>query len=151
MEIVAKIEAALEPLIEQHGMELVDVQWATESGRKILRVFIDKPGGILLSDCETMSAVIGQRLDDDTVVASQYVLEVSSPGMERVLKKEKDFARFVGTRARIVTDAPINGQRNFCGSLQAAAHGTVTINDLTNGMKEIPLKAILRARLDPEF
>lgn len=150
MGIVEKIEASLGPLVEQHGMELVDVQWATESGRKVLRVFIDKPGGILLSDCETMSAVIGQRLDEDSVVASRYVLEVSSPGMDRVLKKEKDFARFIGERARIVADAPINGQRNFCGILQAAANGTVTVNDVTNGVIEIPFKTIVRARLDPE-
>jgi ribosome maturation factor RimP len=151
MGVIEDVEKQLDPLLQEHGMELVDVQWATESGKKILRVFIDKPGGVKLVDCEHMSAVISAKLDELNTIPVHYLLEVSSPGLDRVLKKEKDFARFVGSRARIVTQTPINGQRNFCGQLTAVADGLITIDDVTNGSVAMAFNDIVRARLDPEI
>ncbi|MCX5778339.1 MAG: ribosome maturation factor RimP [Elusimicrobia bacterium] len=151
MGVVEDVEKLVAPLLEAQGIELVDLQWVTESGKKVLRVFIDKPSGIKLADCGNMSALISAELDEKNTLPGQYLLEVSSPGIDRVLKKEKDFARFVGKRARIVGQEPINGQRNFCGELKSAAGGLVTIDDVTNGAVTIAFGNIVRARLDPEI
>jgi ribosome maturation factor RimP len=129
-------------------MEIVDVQYVAEQGRKVLRVFLDKQGGITLSDCEHMSGKLGELLDPSGLLPEAYVLEVSSPGIDRVLKKEKDFIRFKGSRVRITLYAPIEGQRNFLGPVVTVADGTVTIDDVTGKQVSLPIDKIARARLE---
>jgi ribosome maturation factor RimP len=151
MGIISDIEALLNPVVEQKKMELVDLQFTSEHGKKVLRVFLDKEGGFSLSDCEKMSMALGDLLDEKDVIKGAYALEISSPGLDRVLKKEKDFVRFAGKKAKINVFAPINGQRNFLGNIISCGSGKVKIEDVTGKTVEIPLDNMAIARLEPEL
>lgn len=151
MSIASDVEKVISPLAASEHMEIVDVQFASEAGKKVLRIFLDKEGGINLSDCEKMSEKLGAVIDESNLVRDGYVLEVSSPGLDRVLKKEKDFVRFTGQKARITVFAPIGGQRNFTGPIVSAGGGNVTIDDVTGKQVTIQIDKIAKARLDPEI
>ena len=151
MNLIEQIEGSLAALLETEKAELVDIQITGERGSKLVRVFLDKDGGINLSDCETMSRKIGEELDKTDIFPGGYILEVSSPGIDRVLKKEKDFIRFMGKKARVTVFAPIDGQRNFCGEILSFENNAVTINDVTGKQVAIQLDKIARARLEPEI
>lgn len=138
-------------MLEAAKMELVDVQIMQEHGRKVLRVFLDKEGGVTLADCSDMSIAIGDAVDQSGIMRDAYVLEVSSPGMDRVLKREKDFLRFKGKKARVTLFEPIGGQRNFCGEIMSVENGAVRINDVTGKQVDIPIDKMARARLEPEL
>ena len=90
-----KAEALLSPIVESNGFELVDVEYVKEAGNWYLRGYIDKPGGITVNDCETVSRAFSDRLDEDDFIEDSYIMEISSPGLDRPLKKEKDFARSI--------------------------------------------------------
>ena len=150
MSIVEQVEKLILPLVEANKMELVDVQFATEHGQKILRVFLDKEGGFGLGDCEAMSRQIGEAIDKSDFLNYAYVLEVSSPGLERVLKKEKDFLKFSGKKAKVTVFEPINGQRNFQGNILSAKDGRVEIDDVTGKVVSIEIAKIARAKLSPD-
>ncbi|MDD5657957.1 MAG: ribosome maturation factor RimP, partial [Elusimicrobia bacterium] len=141
------IEKLVEPLLAQEEAELVDLQSLRESGRLILRFFLDKPGGITLDDCEHLSNRIGALLDEADAVAGSYVLEVSSPGLDRVLKKEKDFLRFAGKAVKVRLRAAREGRRNFKGTLIGFEAGRVLLEG-EGGRWEFPLPEIDEARLD---
>jgi ribosome maturation factor RimP len=151
MNKIKEIENLIVPTILQEGMELVDLHYLAEHGKKVVRVFLDKPGGITLGDCEKMSDKLGAVLDKSNVVPDAYVLEVSSPGLDRVLKKDADFVRFKGQKARISVFAPIDGQRNFIGKIVAAGNGSVTLEDDTGKQVSIAVDIIARARLEPDI
>jgi ribosome maturation factor RimP len=146
-----ELEKLIEPVVKAQEMELVDLQYVSEQGKKVLRVFLDKKGGMQLSDCERVSGLLGELLDTSELLPESYVLEVSSPGIDRVLKKEKDFVRFKGERVRITLYAPIEGQRNFLGPIVEAGNGAVTIADVSGKQVVVPLDKIARARLDPQL
>lgn len=122
-----KLEALLEPLLAQESAELVDIEFLHESGRPILRLYLDKDKGITLDDCAALSDRIGALLDESNSVPGPYVLEVSSPGLDRVVKKEKDFLRFAGRGAKIRLKSPLAGRRNFTGTLAGFEQGQVVI------------------------
>lgn len=151
MDVVKEIEQKITPLAEAEHMEVVDVQYVAEHGKKVLRVFLDKEGGIRIADCENMSAKIAALIEQENMLPDPYVLEVSSPGLDRVLKKEKDFVRFIGHKAKITVYAPIDGQRNFSGKILEAGKGSVTIDDVTGRKVSLSLDIIARARLEPEL
>src|SRR3954462_6682069 len=96
-----EIEAILTPVIEQEGGELVDLQWRREGHQWVLRLFLDKPNGISLDDCAHFSDRVGAFLDEKDAIEQSYVLEISSPGLDRVIKKDKDFARFAGKAVKV--------------------------------------------------
>ena len=150
MSIVEQVENLILPLVEANNMELVDVQFATEHGKKILRVFLDKDGGFGLGDCEEMSRLIGEAVDKSDFLSYAYILEVSSPGLERVLKKEKDFLKFLGKKVKVTVYEPIDGQRNFQGNIVSAKDGRVAINDVTGKVVAIEISKIARAKLSPD-
>jgi ribosome maturation factor RimP len=151
MDIISRIEETLAPLVDSEKMELVDVHYTTEHGKKILRVFLDKEGGFKLSDCEAMSAKIGELMDNAGIIDNNYILEVSSPGLDRVLKKEKDFVRFLGREASITMQTPLNGQRNFFGEIVSCKDGKIVINDVTGKTVELLFSQIANARLEPKL
>ena len=91
-----KAEALITPIVERHGFELVDVEYVKEGGNFYLRAYIDKPGGITVDDCETVSREFSDKLDEEDFIDEAYIMEVSSPGLGRPLKKEKDFKRSMG-------------------------------------------------------
>jgi ribosome maturation factor RimP len=142
-----KVSDIVEPAAEDFGLELVDVVFAAERGRKVLRIFVDKPGGVTIDDLSALSREISTLLDVRDAVPGSYSLEVSSPGLDRPLKKEKDFIRFTGKRAQIRTIEPIDGRKNFRAAIIGAEHGVVTIEDADSKRFSIALGNIDKANL----
>ena len=124
-----KAEALLSPIVESNGFELVHVEYVKEAGNWYLRGYIDKPGGITVNDCETVSRAFSDRLDEDDFIEDSYIMEISSPGLDRPLKKEKDFARSIGKLVEIRTYRTIEKQKEFCGELTAYDNNSVTIDE----------------------
>lgn len=120
-------EELLLPIIESHNFELVDVEYVKEAGTWYLRAYIDKPGGITVDDCEVVSRAFSDILDEKDYIEDTYIFEVSSPGLGRPLKKEKDFARSVGEEVEIRTYRAIEKQKEFIGILIEYDKDTVTI------------------------
>ena len=120
-------EALLLPIVEGNGFELVDVEYVKEGGNWYLRAYIDKPGGITVDDCEVVSRAFSDILDEKDYIEDAYIFEVSSPGLGRPLKKEKDFARSIGKEVEIRTYRAIDKQKEFVGILKEYDAGTVTI------------------------
>ena len=115
------------PLVDAHGFELVDVEYVKEGGSWYLRAYIDKPGGIAVDDCEVISRALSDLLDEHDFIEDSYILEVSSPGLGRPLKKEKDFVRSQGELVEVRTYRAIQHQKEFTGILNAWDKGTVTL------------------------
>ncbi len=120
-------EELLLPIVESNGFELVDVEYVKEAGTWYLRAYIDKPGGISVDDCEVVSRAFSDILDEKDYIDDTYIFEVSSPGLGRPLKKEKDFLRSLGEEVEIRTYRPINRQKEFVGVLKAYDSDSVTI------------------------
>ncbi len=122
-----KTEALLKPMMEEHQFELVDVEFVKEAGTWYLRAYIDKPGGITIDDCELISRALSDRLDEKNFIEESYILEVSSPGLGRPLRKEKDFIRSQGESVEVKLFRALDGQKEFTGILKAWDKGTVTL------------------------
>jgi Uncharacterized protein conserved in bacteria len=141
----------IERVAAREGLELV--HWETVGPRNnfVLRIYIDKPGGVNHGDCETVSNQVGTLLDVEDLIPNRYTLEVSSPGIERGLYKRADYERFAGNRVKIKMFAPINGQRNFRGTLLGISDDTVSIDTDGAGKIEIPYEQIAKANIEYEF
>ena len=122
-----KTEDILLPIIEEYGFELVDVEYVKEGGTWYLRTYIDKEGGISIDDCEKVSRRLSDILDEKDYIDDTYIMEVSSPGLGRPLKKEKDFKRSLGKEVDIRTYRMIDKQKEFTGILKDYDKDTVTI------------------------
>ena len=145
-----KAEELLLPIVEEQGFELVDVEYVREAGNWYLRGYIDKPGGITVNDCEAVSRVFSDRLDEKDFIEDSYIMEISSPGLDRPLKKEKDFARSMGKMVEIRTYRPIDKQKEFCGVLTAYDSNSVTIEE-EGAPRTFEKKEIALIRLAIEF
>ena len=122
-----KTEKMLAPILEENHFELVDVEYVKEGGSWYLRAYIDKPGGITVDDCEIVNRALGDLLDQDDFIEDSYILEISSPGLGRPLKKERDFERSLGEEVEIRTYRMVNKQKEFRGILKAYDKDTVII------------------------
>ena len=122
-----RAEELLAPIVELNGFELVDVEYVKEAGTWYLRAYIDKEGGIAVDDCEVISRQLGDWLDKEDFIDDSYILEVSSPGLGRPLKKERDFERSLGEEVEIRLYKALNKQKEFTGILKAYDKETVTI------------------------
>lgn len=123
----AKTEQLIQPLIDANNFELVDVEFAKEGSDWYLRVYIDKDGGITVDDCELISRAFNEILDREDYISEQYIFEVSSPGLMRPLKKEKDYKRSVGKLIDIKLYKPVDKCKEFTGVLDSYDKDTVTI------------------------
>ena len=123
----SRTEALLKPLVDAHGFELVDVVYVKEAGNWYLRAYIDKPGGIAVDDCEVISRALSDKLDEEDFIDESYILEVSSPGLGRPLKKDKDFARSIGKEIEVRTFRAIDRQKEFTGILKEFDKDSFTI------------------------
>lgn len=123
----ARTEELITPIIERMNFELVDVEYVKEGGTWYLRAYIDKEGGITVNDCEAVAREMNEILDREDFVEDSYVFEVSSPGLGRPLKKEKDYVRSMGKEVEIRTYRAINREKEFYGLLAAYDDATVTI------------------------
>lgn len=145
-----KAEALLTPIVDANGFELVDVEYVKEAGNWYLRGYIDKPGGITVNDCEAVSRAFSDKLDEEDFIEDSYIMEISSPGLDRPLKKEKDFVRSMGKAVEIRTYRPIEKQKEFCGILTAYDSNSVTIEE--DGIERtFDKKEIALIRLAIEF
>jgi len=144
--IVIRVMKIIEPLCEAEGMELVHVEYQRERGGKILRLYVDKPGGITLDDCVNITRQAGDLLDVNLENTGPYSLEVSSPGSDRPLGKKSDFERFKGKVAKIKTAQIVEGKKKFTGVLQGISGEMVKliVDDKT---MDIPLREISKAHL----
>ncbi len=122
-----RTEALLLPMMEEHHFELVDVEFVKEAGTWYLRAYIDKPGGITIDDCELVSRYLSDWLDEEDFIEESYILEVSSPGLGRPLKKEKDFVRSRGEPVEVRLFRALDGQKEFEGILEDWDRDTVTL------------------------
>ena len=143
-EYEAKTESFLMPLMKENDFELVDVEYVKEAGNWYLRAYIDKEGGITVDDCEIISRKLGDWLDEKDFIADSYILEVSSPGLGRPLKKDKDYDRSISKDVDIKLYKPLNKQKDFTGTLISYDKDTVTIaqedgTELTLNRPEIAL------------
>ena len=145
-----KTEELLEPIVRENGFELVDVEYVKEAGTWYLRAYIDKPGGITVDDCETVSRKFSDILDEKDYIEDSYIFEVSSPGLGRPLKKEKDFKRSLGEEVEIRTYRAIERQKEFVGILKEYDKETVTIayeDESTQTFKKSEI-ALIRLAMD---
>lgn len=139
-----------QPVADALGLELVDVEYMKEGASWFLRVFIDKPEGITHSDCQAVSERLGKILDEKDPIPQSYILEVSSPGIERPLKKPEDYVRFRGRKVRASMFSPIDGKKEFVGQLEGLADGKVLIN-VDNKQVALPLGLVAKVRLEADL
>ena len=141
----------IERVTTREGFELVHWEMVGPSNNLVLRIYIDKEGGVNLNDCELVSNQVGLLLDVEDAIPDRYTLEVSSPGLNRGLYKLADYQRFAGSRVKIKTSQPINGQRNFRGRVQGV-NGNIVVLDTDNvGRIEIPYELVAKANIEYEF
>lgn len=148
--VAALVEELITPGLGDMGIELVDITYSKEGGRWFLRIFIDQPGGIGLEDCRRVSEYIDPLLDERDPIPHAYTLEVSSPGIERPLKKPADFERFTGRQISLNTFVAAEGKRKFKGLLKSAGNHSVTL-EVDGDQIVIPMEQIASARLVAEF
>lgn len=149
------VEEIARPLVEERGLELVGVELVKEGANRYLRVYIDKEGGVTFDDCEVVSRAVDSRLDEQMPDPPYEYFEVSSPGLERPLKRDADFARYAGRQVTVTTFAPVDGQKLFVGELVGLVDGNVVVR-LSEGKQkgqEIALehKQVASCRLRVEF
>lgn len=146
-----KTEEILLPIVEEYGFELVDVEYVKEGGTWYLRTYIDKEGGISIDDCEKVSRRMSDILDEKDYIDDTYIMEVSSPGLGRPLKKEKDFKRSLGKEVDIRTYRMIDKQKEFTGILKDYDKDTVTIELENETLKTFEKGDIALIRLAFDF
>jgi ribosome maturation factor RimP len=150
-EIVEKVKELVTPVLKDGGFELVDVEFVRERLGWVLRIYADKPqGGITLLDCQWISERVGVLLDVEDLIPYSYNLEVSSPGLDRPLKKEQDFLRFAGEKVQLKLRIPLYERKNYVGVIGKLDDGVLQL-DVEGNIVEIDLSNLDKARLVPEF
>jgi len=145
-----KLLSLLEAPIQALGYEVVELEFHPQGRGGLLRVYIDREGGVTVDDCEKASRQVSSVLDVEDPIPGAYTLEVSSPGLERPLRKSADFTRFAGERAKVELALPLEGRRRFAGTLKGCEGEDVLI-EVDGVLHRLPLGIIAKARLDPEF
>lgn len=145
-QLVGKLELIANQVVEAAGLELVELELKGTGRNHLLRVYIDKPEGVTHEDCQLVSDRFGEQIEAGNLIDGQYTLEVSSPGVERKLKKAKDFERFVGQKVKVFLKEPVEGKKFFEGALQSFEDQTATV-ETSAGPVRIPYEQIDRANL----
>ena len=146
-ETVDRVRAMIDPIVLNEGMEVVDVEYRRESAGWVLRLILDKEGGVTLDDCTRISQEVGRSLDVEDVIQTPYTLEVSSPGLTRPLKTEKDFMKYRHRLVKVKTVDPIQNRRQFKGRLLGVSENGVEI-EVDGGIYQIPLSNVAKANLE---
>jgi ribosome maturation factor RimP len=148
-EIVDRVRAMADPILVNEGMELVDVEYRRESRGWVLRLYLDKEGGVTLDDCTRISQEVGRSLDVEDIIQTPYTLEVSSPGITRRLKTERDFVKYRGSLIKVKTVNPIDNRRQFKGKLLGVSEDRIEIR-ADGRIFQIPLSNVGKANLEFE-
>jgi ribosome maturation factor RimP len=149
--ITERIQEILTPVLDQRGLELVDITLRVEGGHWILRVTIDREGGVQVHHCTAVNRELNVHMDVEDLVPVKYFLEVSSPGLDRPLKNESDYQRFKGRLVKIKTTLPVAGRKKINGTIEGIENGVVGVL-LEDGMRlEVPVEDISSAKLDYKF
>lgn len=139
-----------QPVVERLGLELVDVEFVKEGASWYLRVYIDKPGGIEVDDCQAVSGQVSDLLDQHDPITQAYYLEVSSPGLDRPLKKDKDFEKYTGELIKLNTYAPLDGKKSFTGKLLGLQDDGIHLE--VNGQERVfPREKVSSVKLEISF
>ncbi|MBW1774108.1 MAG: ribosome maturation factor RimP [Deltaproteobacteria bacterium] len=138
------------PVLEASGLELVDVEYTSDYGRRVLRLYVDRSGGVTLEDCARASREVGDLIDVKDIIDDGYVLEVSSPGLNRPLKKEKDFLRVLGKKIKVIMAAPVEGRRKFTGTLKFFEGGVLGL-EIESGLVDLHWSDVEKANLVYDF
>lgn len=144
--VESQVEGLMAEILQDTDFELVDVEYVKERDW-YLRVFVDKPGGIDLDDCQNISEKLGARLDEIAIISGAYILEVSSPGIDRILKKDKDFIREAGKVVDVTLYAPLDGKKFLVGELVGRDEKFLHLKD----MEPLPREKIAQVRLHIDF
>ncbi len=148
--VVDAVSEMVEPVLAEDDLELVDIEYKKEGPRWFLRVFIHKPGGITLKDCQKTSHKIEDIIEIENIITGKYFLEVSSPGLDRPLKSEKDLLRNLNQQVCVHTRSPINKKNKFVGIIQNAEDGLLFLK-LDGDVLSIPIDEIKKAVLEIKF
>jgi len=146
-EIIDRVRAVADFLLAPQGLELVEVQFRREARGWVLRLYVDKAGGITLDDCVRISQEVGRNLDVEDFISTPYTLEVSSPGLTRSLRTEKDFARYQNRLVKLTSHEPVGNRRQWKGRIRGAEEGRIQI-EIDGELLEIPLSNVARANLE---
>ena len=152
-EILDRVRQIAAPLAAQEGLELIDVELGGPGGRQILRLFIDKSGGVSLDDCTSISRAVSAALDVEDPIQGRYELEVSSPGLDRPLRSPEHFQKFAGSRVRVKTFGPLpecENRKTFVGILQGYENETIVL-DVDGRIFRVPHAQVSKANVDPVF
>jgi len=149
-ETIRKIEDILTPILLEDRLELIDIEFHPIGKRWLLRVYIDKEGGVTIADCETVNRELGRILDVEDFIEHTYTLEVSSPGLTRPLKKKEDFDKYKGKLCKIITKEQLFGKNEFEGEIVKTYEDTVEIKGNID-VFTIPIYAIKKAHLQFSF
>ena len=149
-EIASRVKGLIEPIVKGMGYRLFDVEFKPERGW-VLRVIIDKPGGVTIRDCEEVSRRISGLLDVEDLIPFSYMLEISSPGLTRSLEKPEHYEFFKGRLVKVILREPVGGRREATGYVENVREGIITIREKEKGEElHIPFSAIAKGRLEPE-
>jgi len=144
-------EELVNPILERENFELVDIEFKKEGPHRYLRIYIDKIGGITIDDCQKVSEELSEKLDEVDPIEENYFLEVSSPGLDRPLKKDSDFEIFKGENVEVKLYEAINNQKTFEGELVGLHDNKIKLNIENMGLMEIPREKVAIARLAIKF
>lgn len=145
-DIINTVQPLLEEVLAKSAIEVVDIEYRKEGGRWVFRTYIDQESGVNLDTCQQASEIIGSILDKKNLIREPYHLEVSSPGLDRVIKKDKDFIRFSGRKVKLKTTEPLDGQKKFTGILQGLEDGHILL-EVEGKLLRIPRNLTTQVRL----
>jgi ribosome maturation factor RimP len=140
----------LEPVVSDLGYELWELEYGARTGGGLLRVYIDSPDGISVDDCARVSRAVSEKLDAADPISSEYTLEVSSPGLDRVLRTQQHFERFAGERVKLEMSQAVNGRKRFAGQLTWVGEGAITL-EVDGAEVQLPIAGIHKARVAPDI
>ena len=146
--LIEKLRKLAEEAASENSLELVHVEIVGSKKNRIVRIYIDKPGGVEHEDCSIVSNTIGDAIDEKDLIAEAHGLEVSSPGIERGLYSVNDFEKFSDNLAKVKIFSPIDGQKNFRGKIVGVKDGEIVFDDKTVGIVTFPYSNVAKARLE---
>ncbi|HME92651.1 MAG TPA: ribosome maturation factor RimP [Methylomirabilota bacterium] len=145
---LGQIEAVVLPVLASRGMSLVDSEWQREGRRWVLRLFVDKPGGVGIADCQAFSREAGDVLDVSGLIEPSYDLEVSSPGLDRVLKKDRELRWAIGRDVHCWVSEPVDGRMEFSGRLAEVSTAVLMLEEMPGARREIPRRLVTKVKLE---